>query len=196
MKTLQLCVLYGVFALLCVGTGSTLLVAQTKQDKKEYVSPTLPGGVPVFQPGQDMKKEDPKKEDPKKGTPPVTLPVPPPALKDKDAGPPAAVASDDGKMPLKFLRNKISDMEKGDTGYIPVTAVMVDSQRACYLDPDAVVAQTFQKNAPVVQVKRDEAGYHLALNEKATDHKWHAEDDAKMKNMTQVKTIKVLTADE
>jgi hypothetical protein len=196
---------FGSFLLytLLIGSGCGLLVAQDKKEetkkeepKKEYVSPTLPGGVPVFQPGQDTKKKDvpkdvPKdaKDAPKKEEYPTPT-LPPPVSKDE--GPPPAVASDDGKMPLKFLKNKISDMKQGESGYIPVSAVMVDSQRACYVDPNAVVAQTPNKNAPIVQVKKDEKGYHLALNESAAAYKWHAEDDTKMKDMTQVKTVKVL----
>ena len=109
MKNLHLCALYALFAVLCLclGGGSSLLTAQDgkKLDngKKEYVSPMLPGGVPVFQPG----KTDPKKVEPKKTDEKEALPMPP----TKDVGPPAAVVEEGGKMPLKFIKNKLSDMK-------------------------------------------------------------------------------------
>ena len=187
MKTLQLCGLFLALAVLAGGGGISLLVAQDK-DKKEYVSPALPGGVPVFQPGKDDKKDDKKDTKEIREVPPVA--------KGESTPPPKVIESDDGKMPLKFLKNKLSDMDKGDKGYIPASAVMVDSNRLCWVDPDTIYAMTPQKRDTAIQVSRDDKGYHLAIAEKMLQHKWHAEDDAKMKSMAAVKTIKVLSSAE
>jgi len=167
--------------LLVAAGGGAAVVAQDK--KKEYVSPPL-GGVPVYQGGKDDK-----------GEPPVVKEAPPPKVKGKEEDPPVAPPTDDAKMPLKFLSNKIVDMAVGDKGYIPANLVKVDYDRVCYVNiQTTVVSSVPTKRETMVQIFKDDTGYHLALSEAVLKHKWHAEDDPATKGLTAMKSVRMLKA--
>ena len=173
------------FLLICllIAGGGAAVVAQDK--KKEYVSPPL-GGVPVFQGGKDEKTDPPMVKDDK---------TPAPKVKNKEDSPPAVLPGEEGRLPLKFVSNKIVDMAVGDKGYIPANLVKVDYDRICYIDIHTTVLSSVPtKRETMVEITKDDAGYHIGISETLLKHKWHAEDDGTTKGWTQVKTVKLLKA--
>lgn len=152
----------------CLFFATTITSAQQtdKKDDSTYKSPILPG-QPVVKP----KKEDEKKKDEVA-----------PTVKKVENNPTGQ------RMPLLFMKNKLSAMKVGESGFVPVTAVKVDPKRNVWLDPDEVFS-TKSKDR-VVAIKHEESGYKLTLDDDL-GHQWIGADMSDAKNWISVKTIEV-----
>lgn len=184
MKTL-----YGMFLATCfVVTGATYCLSQ----------PQLPPAPKVKTQPSDTAKEQSKDETPKPATkPPVpvavgkepddktpTKPATPVATPD-DKTPPPAASEDGGTIPLTFVKNRIDNMKPGQSGFVALESVRVDSKLRCYLDPTHIFGS--QLPARPIAVRRDEKGYHITLE--AIEHQWVAQELPSSVHWLPVKTV-------
>lgn len=134
-------------------------------------TPKVTKPIPVV-PSKDKEQVDPK------------LPAVPIAPEKKVTDPPPAGDSD-GVLPWAYVKNRIETMPIGTKAYINVDAVKCDSKRKVYLDPDQLYG--IKNEDRVVQISRDETGYHVLLEE--IGHQWVCQELPPGQKVLPVKSV-------
>lgn len=101
---------------------------------------------------------------------PNKLPLDGPTLKNNDL--PAVSEGDQAVLPINYVKNRVSNMKAGNVFYVNFSAIRCDAKKKVWLQPNSLTGTKNEERT--VQLKRDNAGYHLVFEN--IEHQWEASE--------------------